>query len=129
MEYPRPFPSATRDFPQCPHLNQMSMGLLNMLRFWSTSHSPCALESSSEIGAHILPTNVTGRQIAKVRTQKGLSQDGLAGKCQRAGWDISRGTLAKIEAGVRCVSDSELLLLAKALEVPVSDLFPRGRKQ
>ena len=76
-----------------------------------------------------MPTNVTGRQIAKVRTQKGLSQDQLAGKCQRAGWDISRGTLAKIEAGVRCVSDSELLLLAKALEVPVSDLFPRGRKQ
>ena len=76
-----------------------------------------------------MPTNVTGRQIAKVRTAKGLSQDGLAGKCQRAGWDISRGTLAKIEAGVRCVSDQELLLLAKALEVSVSDLFPRGRKR
>ena len=76
-----------------------------------------------------MPTNVTGRQIAKLRTDKGLSQDGLAGKCQRAGWDISRGTLAKIEAGVRCVSDSELLLLAKALEVSVAELFPRGRKQ
>ena len=76
-----------------------------------------------------LPTNVTGRQIAKVRTQKGLSQDGLAGRCQRAGWDISRGTLAKIEAGIRCVSDGEILLLAKALEVPVAELFPRGRKQ
>ena len=76
-----------------------------------------------------MPTNITGRQIAKVRTQKGLSQDGLAGRCQRAGWDISRGTLAKIEAGVRCVPDSELLLLAKALEVSVAELFPRGRKQ
>ena len=76
-----------------------------------------------------LPTNVTGRQIAKLRTAKGLSQDGLAGKCQRAGWDVSRGTLAKIEAGVRCVSDEELLLLAQALGVSVSDLFPRGRKQ
>lgn len=76
-----------------------------------------------------MPTNVTGRQIAKVRTNKGLSQDGLAGKCQRAGWDVSRGTLAKIEAGVRCVSDEELLLLAQALGVSVSDLFPRGRKQ
>ncbi len=75
-----------------------------------------------------MPTNVTGRQIAKLRTAKGLSQDALAGKCQRAGWDISRGTLAKIEAGVRCVSDSELLLLAKALEVPVAELFPKGKK-
>ena len=75
-----------------------------------------------------MPTNVTGRQIAKVRTAKGLSQHWLAGKCQRAGWDISRGTLSKIESGVRCVSDSELLLLAKALDVSVSDLFPKGRK-
>ena len=76
-----------------------------------------------------MPTNITGRQIARLRTENGLSQDGLAGKCQRAGWDISRGTLAKIEAGVRCVSDEELLLLAKALEVSVSDLFPKGKRR
>lgn len=75
-----------------------------------------------------MPTNITGRQVAKARTARGLSQDQLAGKCQRAGWDISRGTLAKIEAGVRCVSDGEILLLAKALEVPVSELFPKGRR-
>ena len=76
-----------------------------------------------------MPTNVTGRQIAKLRAQNGLSQDGLAGRCQRAGWDISRGTLAKIEAGIRCVSDQEALLLAQALGVSVSDLFPRGKKK
>lgn len=75
-----------------------------------------------------MPTNVTGRQIAKLRAQKGLSQDGLACRCQRAGWDISRGTLAKIEAGIRCVSDQEILLLAKALEVSVAELFPKGKK-
>ena len=66
--------------------------------------------------------------MAKARAQKGLSQDALAGKCQRAGLDISRGTLAKIEAGIRCVSDTELLLLARALEVGVSELFPKGKK-
>ena len=76
-----------------------------------------------------MPTNITGRQIAKLRTEKGLSQDKLAGRCQRAGWDISRGTLAKIEAGVRCVSDAELLLLAQALGVSISDLFPKGKKK
>lgn len=75
-----------------------------------------------------MPTNIIGRQVAKVRTAKGLSQDALAGKCQRAGWDISRGTLAKIEAGVRCVSDGEILLLAKALEVSVEELFPKGKR-
>ena len=46
-----------------------------------------------------------------------------------AGLDISRGTLAKIEAGVRCVSDQEALLLSQALGVSVSDLFPRGKKK
>ena len=46
-----------------------------------------------------------------------------------AGLDISRGTLAKIEAGVRCVSDQEALLLAQALGVEVGDLFPRGKKR
>ena len=75
-----------------------------------------------------MPTNITGRQIAKVRTERGLSQDKLAGKCQRLGWDVSRTTVAKIESGIRCVSDSELLLLSMALGVGVSDLFPRGKK-
>ena len=76
-----------------------------------------------------MPTNITGRQVAKARTAKGLSQDQLAGKCQRAGLDISRGTLAKIEAGIRCVSDQEALLLAQALGVGVSELFPKGKKK
>lgn len=41
-----------------------------------------------------------------------------------AGWDISRGTLAKIEAGVRCVSDREVAMLAIALKTPVHKLYP-----
>jgi hypothetical protein len=40
-----------------------------------------------------------------------------------AGLDMSRGTLAKIEARVRCVSHAELPFLAKALGVKVDDLF------
>ena len=76
-----------------------------------------------------LPTNVTGKQVSRLRNQLDLSQEQLSAKCQRVGLDISRGTLAKIEAGVRCVSDQEALLLAQALDVSVSDLFPRGKKK
>ena len=76
-----------------------------------------------------MPTNITGRQIAKLRNEKGLSQDQLAGKCQRIGWDASRNIVAKIESGIRCVSDQEILLLSQALGVSVSDLFPRGKKR
>ena len=99
-----------------------------MFRIWNTSDNRCVLQSSSEIGAHHLPTNITGRQVGKLRNQRGFSQDKLAMKCQRLGWDVSRATIAKIESGFRCVSDSELLLLAKALEVPVAELFPKGKK-
>ena len=76
-----------------------------------------------------LPSNVTGKQVSRLRNQLDLSQDQLSAKCQRVGLDISRGTLAKIEAGIRCVSDGEALLLAQALGVGVSDLFPKGKQK
>ena len=78
---------------------------------------------------HDLPSNIIGKQVARLRNQLDLSQDQLSAKCQRVGLDISRGTLAKIEAGIRCVSDGEALLLAQALGVGVSELFPKGKKK
>ena len=76
-----------------------------------------------------MPSNIIGKQVARLRNQLDLSQDQLSAKCQRVGLDISRGTLAKIEAGIRCVSDGEALLLAQALGVGVSELFPKGKKK
>ena len=76
-----------------------------------------------------MPTNIIGKVVSRLRNQQGLSQEQLSAKCQRVGLDISRGTLAKIEAGVRCVSDQEALLLAQALGVGVADLFPKGKKR
>ena len=78
---------------------------------------------------HGVPTNITGNQVRKLRSQQDLSQEQLSAKCQRVGLDISRGTLAKIEAGVRCVSDQEALLLALALGVGVADLFPKSKRR
>ena len=40
------------------------------------------------------------------------TQTQLATKLNLAGWDLSRDTLAKIEAQIRCVSDFELPILA-----------------
>ena len=68
--------------------------------------------------------NIVGREVARLRTAKGLSQAALAAAAQRAGWDISRETLAKIESGVRCVSDIEIVRLAKLFKVAVGELFP-----
>lgn len=72
------------------------------------------------------PLNVVGSQIRKLRNQRGWTQDMLAQKLQLAGWDVSRGSLAKLEARIRWVSDCELLFLAKVLAVSLPDLFPAG---
>ena len=68
--------------------------------------------------------NIVGPQIRKLRIQQGLSQPVLAAKCNLLGWDISRETLAKIEAQIRWVSDFELLCLSKSLNVSFDDLLP-----
>ena len=73
-----------------------------------------------------MPKNIVGAQIRKLRYQQTLTQDALAARCTRLGWDISRGTMAKVEAQVRCINDDELLVLAKALRVAVDDLYPSG---
>ncbi|EGR1756966.1 helix-turn-helix domain-containing protein [Vibrio parahaemolyticus] len=69
--------------------------------------------------------NVVGVRIRELRKQQKLTQLELAAKCNVAGLDISRGTLAKIEAGVRQVLDTEVVQIAIALKVKESDLFPR----
>lgn len=74
-----------------------------------------------------MPRNITGAQVRKLRDQKNWSQEEFAGCLQRAGWDISRGTLAKIEAQIRCVNDAELLMLGRALGVSLESLYPVAR--
>lgn len=76
-----------------------------------------------------MASNITGGQIRRIRVSRDWSQEQFAAKCQRIGLDISRVTLAKIETGVRCVSDQELPLLAQALGVGISDLFPKAKRR
>jgi transcriptional regulator with XRE-family HTH domain len=68
--------------------------------------------------------NIVGDQIRKLRYERGLTQDELAARCQVDGLELSRATLSKIEAGLRCVADAELPLLAKSLKVDLIELFP-----
>jgi transcriptional regulator with XRE-family HTH domain len=66
------------------------------------------------------PLNLVGPQIRK------LTQAVLAERLQLHGWDISRVSLAKLEARLRWVPDCELLFLAKVLGVGLPDLYPPG---
>lgn len=72
------------------------------------------------------PRNVIGETVRRLRTSKELSQQRLAVECSRLGYEFPRGTLAKIESGIRAVSDVELFVLAHALKVEVTELYPAG---
>ena len=70
------------------------------------------------------PLNVIGPQLRRLRHQARPSQGALVTRCQLAGYDLSRESLAKIEGRARSVTDAEVLLLAEALGVPYAQLFP-----
>ena len=70
------------------------------------------------------PANVVGPQIRDLRNALGLTQEQLAARCQLVGYDISRATLAQIEARLRCVIDSELLFFARVFRVTTDSLYP-----
>ena len=72
----------------------------------------------------ILPRNIAGPQVRRLRTQQGITQQAFAERCQRMGWDLSRDTLAKIESQMRWLSDFELVFLAEVLAVPLDLLLP-----
>lgn len=72
--------------------------------------------------------NTIGPRIRALRLEKGLSQKELTARCNLAGWDISRGTLAKIESQSRRICDDEVLYLAQALDTEVSALFNTDNK-
>jgi transcriptional regulator with XRE-family HTH domain len=67
--------------------------------------------------------NIIGPQIRRLREQNNMTQEELAAQCNLLGWNISRGTLAKVESQVRRVTDSEVALIAKVLHVDISELY------
>lgn len=69
--------------------------------------------------------NIVGKRVklARFQFQPRLTQAGLAAKLQLDQWDIDRAGVAKIEIGIRQVTDIELMKLAKALNVTAAWLL------
>jgi len=68
--------------------------------------------------------NIVGPQVRKLRYAQDMTQAVLAARCEVLGLEMSRATLSKIEAQLRCVTDSELRVLADALQVGLDELYP-----
>ena len=78
-------------------------------------------ESSSSHVAYGM--NVIGPKIRQLRQEQNWTQEALAARCNVLDWDISLGTLAKIEAQLRRVTDQEVVILAKALRVKIEKIY------
>jgi len=76
-----------------------------------------------------MPRNICGSAIKRHRLALGLSQNALAIKCQRFGWDIDRKLVSKIETGLREVCDYELRLLSRLLGIRPADFFDSSSKE
>jgi transcriptional regulator with XRE-family HTH domain len=72
--------------------------------------------------------NSIGPQLRRLRVDRQLTQDALAGKLQRAGLDLDRTAVAKIEIQLRSVFDFELRMIARVLNIDLEELFPPDAK-
>lgn len=67
--------------------------------------------------------NVTGEKIMKIRKEKKLSQRKLAAKMQLLGYDVDHYFIRRLENGERFVTDIDLVIFARTLEVEISQLL------
>lgn len=67
--------------------------------------------------------NVTGEKIMQIRKEKKLSQRKLAAKMQLLGYDVDHYFIRRVENGERFVTDIDLVIFARTLEVEISQLL------
>lgn len=67
--------------------------------------------------------NIIGHNIKKYRKSRNLSQEALATKMQLENVEISQKIISRIENQQRIVTDYELLLFSKVLNVDIYDLL------
>ena len=67
--------------------------------------------------------NIIGKNIRKARKSADMTQMKLAAQIQLLGIRIDRPTIAKIELGLRPVSDVEIIAISRILKISIPSLF------
>ena len=67
--------------------------------------------------------NITGEKIMQIRKEKKLSQRKLAAKMQLLGYDVDHYFIRRVENGERFVTDIDLVIFARTLEVDIAQLI------
>ena len=69
--------------------------------------------------------NITGECIKEARQNAGLSQKELSARLEIKAVYVCRGSISRIESGVRTVTDIELDAISEELGVSLNFLFGR----
>ena len=67
--------------------------------------------------------NMVGRNIERLRKEKGIKQKDFIAKMQVMGCDINPTSYSKLEGQVRSATDREIYTISKILNVPMEELF------
>lgn len=67
--------------------------------------------------------NMVGRNIEKLRKERGIKQKDFIAKMQLFGCDINPTSYSKLEGQIRNATDIEVYVAARILEVTMEELF------
>ena len=67
--------------------------------------------------------NIIGQHAERIRKERKILQHEMVAMLQAGGLDINPTSYSKLEGGGRMASDKEALAIARALRVPLSELF------
>ncbi|MCL2638173.1 MAG: helix-turn-helix domain-containing protein [Oscillospiraceae bacterium] len=68
-------------------------------------------------------SNITGKNISRLRREKGMKQKEMLARLQVSGVDISPSSLSELEGQTRIATDKEIWAISKILGVPIELLF------
>ena len=67
--------------------------------------------------------NLVGRNIERLRKEKGIKQKDFIAQIQVMGCDMNPTSYSKLEGQIRHATDKEVFVIAKALNVDMNQLF------
>lgn len=67
--------------------------------------------------------NIIGKNVEKLRKEKGIKQKGFISQMQLMGVDINPTSYSKLEGQVRIATDKEVYVIAQILKVSIEELF------
>lgn len=67
--------------------------------------------------------NMVGRNIEKLRKERGIKQKDFIAKMQVMGCDINPTSYSKLEGQLRSATDIEIYVVSKILGIKMEDLF------